>query len=92
MIKTFAGKGLRLFFETGSAAGIQAKHTVRLQNILFNLDSAADVRDMGLPGYNLHPLKGNLRDLWAVKVSGNWRVTFRFQDGHAYVVDYMDYH
>lgn len=92
MIKTFSHKGLQIFFETGSTSGIQAKHAARLQNILAFLNRAKEINDMGLPGFNLHPLKGGLKGLWAVKVSGNWRVIFRFENGHAYVVNYVDYH
>jgi len=92
MIKTFAHKGLKKFFETGTTAGIQTKHSVRLSNILGQLDMSVSVQDMALPGYDLHPLKGNMKGLWAVKVSGNWRIVFRFENGDAYVVDYLDYH
>jgi toxin HigB-1 len=92
MIKSFAHKGLKKFFESGSTAGIQAKHAERLRNILVFLNRAKQVGDMRLPGYDLHPLKGDLKGLWAVKVSGNWRLTFRFENGDAYVIDLMDYH
>lgn len=92
MIKTWAHKGLRKFFETASTAGIQAKHAARLHNILGVLDRAKQVQDMGLPGFYLHPLKGDKKGFWSVRVSGNWRVIFRFEGGHAYVVDYVDYH
>jgi proteic killer suppression protein len=56
------------------------------------LHTATVIDDMDLPGWRLHPLKGNLAGLWAVNVSGNWRVVFQFKDGHAYAVDYEDYH
>lgn len=92
MIRSFAHKGLLNFFETGSKKGIQAKHAKRLSNILSVLDRAKMVEDMNLPGFRLHPLKGNMKGLWSVTVSGNWRVTFRFENGDAYVVDYQDYH
>lgn len=85
-------KGLKKFFETGSTAGIQTKHATKLSNILGLLNDAEDVKDMNVPGYGLHPLKGDMKGLWAVKVSGNWRVIFRFENGDAYVVDYLDYH
>lgn len=91
-IKSFRHKGLRRFFESGSAAGIQAKHTGRLRLILGRLNAAAEPRDMGLPGLGLHPLRGDRAGTWAVKVSGNWRVTFRFSGRDAEVVDYEDYH
>lgn len=91
-IKSFRHKGLRRFFETGSTAGIQAKHADRLRLILGRLNVAAEPRDMGLPGLELHPLRGDRGGTWAVKVSGNWRVTFRFTGRDAEVVDYEDYH
>ncbi len=92
MIKSFAHKGLEEFFYEGTTRGIQAVHSSRLARILDRLDAAQDVGDMDYPGSALHPLKGNLKGHWSVKVSGNWRVTFRFEDGNAHVVDYQDYH
>lgn len=92
MIKSFRHKGLRRFYETGSTAGIQASHAKRLRLQLAALDSAQSIEDMNVPGYALHPLKGELRGRWAVSVSGNWRLTFEFRDGNAYVLDYEDYH
>ena len=92
MIKTFGHKGLEEFFNEGSMRGIQPKHAKKLTFILDQLDTACTARDMDYDGSNLHPLKGDLDGFWAVKVSGNWRVTFRFENGNAYVVDYLDYH
>ena len=92
MIKSFAHKGLEDFFHDGTAKGIQAKHAARLRYILDLLDYAGVVEDMDFPGSGLHQLKGKLKRIWSVKVSGNWRLTFRFEDGNAYVVDYQDYH
>ena len=92
MIKGFRHKGLERFFRTGSKAGIQAKHAERLRLILARLHAASSPEDMDLPGLGLHPLTGNRRNTWSVRVSGNWRVTFVFEDGDAYVVDYEDYH
>lgn len=92
MIRTFVHKGLERFFRTGSTSGIQAMHAKRLSQILALLDEATSVRDMDAPGLRLHPLKGELRGLWSVTVQANWRVTFRFESGDAYVVDYQDYH
>jgi len=60
--------------------------------ILIALDTSSDIRDMDIPGFQLHPLKGKLKGRWAVSVSGNWRVTFEFRDGNAYILDYEDYH
>ena len=56
------------------------------------LDTAQGIHDMDIPGFQLHPLKGKRKRLWAIKVSGNWRVTFQFQESHVYDVDYEDYH
>jgi len=92
MIKSFSHKGLEDFFYAGSLRGIQAKHADRLARILDRLDAAEVVMDMAYPGSALHPLKGDLHGVWSVKVSGNWRIVFRFEDGNAYVVDYLDYH
>jgi len=64
----------------------------KIKRILARLDEATEVRNMALPGFDLHPLKGNLKGLWAVSVSGNWRVAFRFEKGNAYDVDLIDYH
>jgi proteic killer suppression protein len=92
VIQSFRHKGLRRFFESGSAAGIQPKHAKRLRMLLAALDTAQVIGDMDVPGFNLHPLKGQRRGRWSVWVNGNWRVTFEFRDGHAYVLDYEDYH
>jgi len=90
MIQTFRHKGLRKFFESGSLAGIQPHHAKRLRMLLTALDTAQSIEDMNVPGFRLHPLKGSGR--WSVWVNGNWRMTFEFKDGHAYAVDYEDYH
>lgn len=92
MIHSFKHKGLAKFFETGSKAGIQAAHAERLRLILGRLNASVAAEDMGLAGLRLHPLKGTRRGTWAVWVSGNWRVTFRFVGVDAEIVDYEDYH
>lgn len=92
MIKSFRHKGLRKFFESGSISGIQTTHAKRLRMQLAALDTAQAVEDMDIPGFRLHPLKGKLRGRWSITVNGNWRLTFEFQDGNAYVLDYEDYH
>ena len=91
-ILSFKHKDLRRFFETGSTAGIQAKHAARLRLILGRLNVATAPRDMNLPGLDLHELHGSRGGAWTVKVSGNWRVTFRFAGKDAELVDYEDYH
>lgn len=92
MIKTFKHKGLEKFFETGSKAGIQAKHERRLRMQLAAIDTASIIEDIDLPGFKLHPLKGNRDGVWSITVNGNWRVTFEFKDGNAYILNYEDYH
>ena len=92
MIVSFIHKGLQRFYKTGKSSGIQAKHANRLRLILTNLDQAESPKDMDLPGLRLHELKGGRKNIWAVSVSGNWRVTFRFIGKDAEIVNYEDYH
>jgi len=92
MIQSFRHKGLRKFFETGSVAGIRPQHARRLRMQLAALDSAQVIEDMDIQGFRLHPLKGADRGRWSIWVNGNWRLTFEFRDGQAYVLDYEDYH
>jgi len=92
VIENFKHKGLEKFFYTGLKKGIRPDQAQKLADILDRLDAAAIVSDMDYPGSFLHPLKGNLKGYWAVRVSGNWRITFQFKNGNAYVVDYVDYH
>lgn len=92
MIQTFRHKGLRRFYETESQAGIQPKHASRLRMLLAALDTSQTIEDMDVPGFRLHPLKGQEKGRWSVWVNGNWRLTFEFRDGQAYVLDYEDYH
>lgn len=92
MICSFKHKGLAKFFKSGSTAGIQSAHASRLRLILGRLNASTSAKDMDLPGLRLHELKGNRSGIWSVTVSGNWRITFRFTDGDAEIVDYEDYH
>ncbi len=92
MIIGFKHKGLEKFFGKGIKSGIQAKHAERLRLILGRLNVSMNPRDMALPGLNLHGLTGDRKGVWSVKVSGNWRVTFRFEDDDVTDVDYEDYH
>jgi len=87
MIKSIKHKGLRRFYETGSSAGVQHAHRKRLRIQLAALDTAKQIEDMNLPGFRLHPLKGDRRGQWSVLVSGNWRLTFEFQEDNAFVVN-----
>ncbi|GAB6192904.1 type II toxin-antitoxin system RelE/ParE family toxin [Desulfocastanea catecholica] len=92
MIKSFKHKGLQRFFTTGSMAGINPQHGLLLEERLQALHTAIEIDDMDLPGWRLHQLKGDHLGLWAVNVSGNWRIVFEFTDGNAYLVNYEDYH
>lgn len=92
MIKSFRHKGLKKFYETGSVVGVQAIHKDRLRMVLVALDTSLAIGDMDVPGFRLHPLKGRMKGRWSVLVSGNWRITFEFREGNAYVLDYEDYH
>lgn len=93
MIKSFQHKGLKAFFETGSMAAIQAAHAPRLGSMLRRLNASQNVQGMNLPGWKLHPLKGReFKGHFAVSVSGNWRMTFKFDGMDAVLVDYQDYH
>ncbi|MFN2289235.1 MAG: type II toxin-antitoxin system RelE/ParE family toxin [Chromatocurvus sp.] len=92
MIKSFKHKELRRYYETGSTRGIQTQHAKRLRMQLAALDTAMEISDLDIPGYGLHPLKGNRKGIWSITVSGNWRLTFEFSDGNAYLLDYEDYH
>jgi proteic killer suppression protein len=92
MIKSFRHKGLRRLFETGTTSGVQASHAKRLRMQLAAFDTALTIDDMDIAGFRLHPLKGAMRGRWSISVNGNWRVTFEFRDGNAYVLDYEDYH
>lgn len=87
MIKTFQHKGLKQFFNSGTTKGIQAAHARKLQLILTTLNAATDIQDMSAPAFKLHRLTGDEKGTWSVWVNGNWRVTFRFEDGNAYIVD-----
>ena len=91
-ILRFRHKGLGKFFLRGTLAGVQAKHAPRLRLILGRLNASTEPGDMDLPGLDLHPLKGSRKGQWAVKVSGNWRITFRFSGKDADDVNYEDYH
>ena len=69
-----------------------ASHETRLRMILVALDTSLEIGDMDIPGFGLHPLRGQMEGRWSVSVSGNWRITFEFREGNAYVLDYEDYH
>jgi len=88
----FRHKGLRRFYEKGSTKGIQNDHAKKLRRILAALNAANRPADLDLPGFDLHPLKGNREGQWSLSVNANWRVTFRFDGNDVTNVDYLDYH
>lgn len=92
MIKSFRHKGLESFYSAENKTGVRAKHSERLRVILVRLDAANEPRDMALPGLRLHKLKGRLKNFWAVEVSDNWRVTFKFENQDVVDVDCRDHH
>ncbi len=92
MIKSWLHKELQNFFETGSKAGIPAAHPDRLSERLLLLNRAKDVKEMNLPAYRLHQLKGDRNDIWSARVSGNRLLTFQFVESDAYAINYEDCH
>jgi proteic killer suppression protein len=92
VIKSFKHKGLQLLYESGSTHGIQQEHAKKLRMQLAALETAQAIEDMDIPGYRLHQLKDNRKGIWSITVSGNWRITFKFREGNAYIVNYEDYH
>lgn len=92
MIRSIKHKGLQRFFEDGDARGIGGNMRDRVKDILTILAAARSIEEADTPGYRLHPLSGDLRGFWSMKVTGNWRVIFRFEDGAAIDVDLVDYH
>ena len=92
MIVGFRHKGLKLLFEKDDRRRVLPDHADKIARILARLEEASEARHMDLPGFRLHPLKGDLAGYWAVRVSGNWRIVFRFEGGDASDVDLIDYH
>ena len=92
MILSFRHKGLRLLYEKGDRRRVQSEYADKVERILSRLDEATEPANMDLPGFRLHPLKGDLAGHWAVSVSGNWRIIFRFEGVHVAEVDMIDYH
>ena len=92
MIKTFRHKGLKELFETGASRSIPADMRKRIERRLDVLNAARSVEGVNIPGWSLHPLKGRRAGAWAITVTGNYRMTFRFEDGDAFDLDLEDYH
>lgn len=92
MIKNFKHKGLERLFTKSSASSVQADYAPCITLILDAIDAAEQVNELDLPGFRLHRLKGDKRNLWSVRVSANWRITFEFENGDAHILDLEDYH
>jgi proteic killer suppression protein len=92
MIRSFRHSGLENFFKTGSKRGIQPAHAEKLSRQLLALDSASAPNEVDVPGWRLHSLHGQQDGHWSMRVNGNWRLTFRFEQSDVVLLDYADYH
>jgi len=92
MILRFRHRGLRRLYEDDDRRSLNAQHVDRIANVLARLSRAIEPGHMNLPGWRLHPLKGDLAGFWSVTINGNWRIVFRFENGDVTDVDYLDYH
>ena len=92
MITSFKHRGLKRLYERGDRSGIRPDLLDMVEDILARLDEADTPQALNLPGYRLHPLKGDLKGFWSVTVRANWRIIFRFQDADAFDVELSDYH
>jgi len=92
VIRSFAHKGLKRLYEAEDRSKLAAEPVDRVAIILAALDEAAVFEDLDRPSFRLHPMKGDLKGRWSITVRANWRVVFRFEDGDAYEVDFLDYH
>lgn len=92
MVRSFRHRGLKALYDGRTTRRVAPEHVQKLRDILGVLDRSRTPEEMNLPGFRLHQLRGDLRGHWAVSASGNWRVIFRFEDGEAVDVDYLDYH
>ena len=92
MIRSIRHKGLKRLFDVGDETGVQRSHSKKLRLILAAIDASASIQALDLPGFRLHTLKGDQQNRWSIRVNGNWRMTFVFIDGDAWLLDYEDYH
>jgi toxin HigB-1 len=92
MIQSFRDRRLKRLFERGDRSKVPPDMADKIENVLAVLDSASTVDDVDLPGYRLHPLKGDLAGLWSLTINANWRIVFRFEDGMAFDVELIDYY
>jgi toxin HigB-1 len=92
MIKTFRHKGLRRLFEADNGSKLPPDMLERIRLVLSTLHAAQEIEGMNLPVFRLHRLKGEWKGFFSVTVRANWRIIFRFEDGDAFDVDFVDYH
>jgi proteic killer suppression protein len=92
MIRSFKHRGLKRLYERDDRSGIRGDLLDMVEDILARLDDAGTPQAMNLPGYRLHPLKGDLKGFWSVTVRANWRIVFRFEENDAFDVELIDYH
>ena len=92
MIRTLRHRGLKRLHERGDLSKLRADQMERIGIALADLNAAKTPQDLDLPGYRVHPLKGDLKGFWSIRISANWRIIFRFEDGDACEVDLIDYH
>ncbi|MCW2481541.1 type II toxin-antitoxin system RelE/ParE family toxin [Candidatus Symbiopectobacterium sp. NZEC135] len=92
MIKSFKHKGLKKFFLKNDPSGLEQNLIGRIRTRLTVIDAADRIEAIDMLGYDLHPLKGDRKNIWSISVSGNWRITFRFIDGDAEILNLEDYH
>lgn len=92
MIRSFRHRGLKRLYEHGDASKLPPKALNRIENILARLDAADSPKGMDLPGNRLHRLSGDMKNFWSVRVTGNYRIIFRFEDGAVHDVELLDYH
>ncbi|MCF2502326.1 type II toxin-antitoxin system RelE/ParE family toxin [Dyadobacter sp. CY107] len=92
MIVTFKHKGLLAYYQDGNASRLPATYLRKINRILDQLDAVTSVNDIAQLGSGVHKLTGNFREFWSIKVSPNYRIIFRFENGDIFDVDYVDYH
>jgi proteic killer suppression protein len=92
VIRSFRHRGLKRLYESGDSSRISAALRGKVVRVLSALDAAGSPQTLDIPGFRLHPFKGELAGFWSVTISGNWRIVFRFEDGDAFDVDLLDYH
>jgi proteic killer suppression protein len=92
MIGSFKDRRLKRLYESGDRSRLNAEHVEKIENILASLEAAVRIEQLNVPGFRLHPLKGELKGFWSITVRANWRIVFRFEDGRAFDIELVDYH